>query len=62
MDNLKKRILETVVSVLLVAYGTYGVVVDNFVLPAKGGRTTTLYGYPAWIMYAAFSVSLAIYY
>lgn len=53
MDIKKKRIFEVCASVLLIAYGSYGVVADNFVIPAKGGGTVTLYGYPAWTMYAA---------
>jgi hypothetical protein len=53
MDIKKKRILEVSASAFLIAYGTYGVVADDFVLPARGGGTVTLYGYPAWIMYAA---------
>jgi hypothetical protein len=49
---LKTRIWNIALSVALLVYGTYGVVTDNFVLPAKRG-TLTLYGYPAWVMYGA---------
>jgi len=53
MDIKKKRILEVCASAFLIAYGTYGVIADDFVLPARGGGSVTLYGYPAWTMYAA---------
>lgn len=49
----KKRIINTALSILFLIYGTYGVITDHLILPAKGGKTLTLYGYPAWIMYLA---------
>ncbi len=49
---VKTRLWNVTLSVVLLIYGTYGVVTDNFVLPAKRGALT-LYGYPAWVMYGA---------
>lgn len=49
----KTRGLNVVLSVLLLIYGTYSVLTDHFVLPAKRGQTVTLYGYSAWVLYAA---------
>lgn len=48
----KVRLRNVTLSVTLLIYGTFGVITDNFVLPAKRG-VLTLYGYPAWIMYGA---------
>lgn len=46
------RLLNVILSVILLIYGTFGVITDNFVIPGKRG-VLTLYGYPAWVMYGA---------
>ncbi|MNQ50928.1 hypothetical protein D3C85_648880 [compost metagenome] len=48
----KVRLWNVTLSVVLLAYGTFGVVTDHFVVPGKRG-SIVLYGYPAWIMYGA---------
>lgn len=48
----KVRLLNVMLSVILLIYGTFGVITDNFVIPGKRGELT-LYGYPAWVMYGA---------
>ncbi|OOG48257.1 hypothetical protein B0B52_00695 [Polaromonas sp. A23] len=46
-----KRSVIFLLAVLLVAYGTYGVITDTLVLPAKGGGTFGFHGYPGWVCY-----------
>ncbi|MFJ7809595.1 hypothetical protein ACIQYQ_02085 [Pseudomonas asiatica] len=48
----KVRLRNVTLSVILLIYGTFGVITNNFVLPAKRG-VLTLYGYPAWVMYGS---------
>jgi hypothetical protein len=40
-------------SVLLFAYGTYGVWVNDLYLPVKRSRAVHLHDVPAWVMYGA---------
>ncbi|UMY63758.1 hypothetical protein [Pseudomonas sp. LS.1a] len=48
----KVRLRNTTLSVTFLIYGTFGLITNNFVLPARRG-VLTLYGYPAWVMYGA---------
>lgn len=50
---LPERIWNTVLSLILLAYGTFGVWVNDLYLPGKRSRGVHLHDVPAWIMYAA---------
>lgn len=43
----------TVLSAILLAYGMYGLSVDDLYLPGKRGPGIHLHGFPAWVMFAA---------
>ena len=49
----KERITLTIFSVLLFAYGTYGVWANDLYIPGKRSRGIHLHDVPAWIMYGA---------
>jgi hypothetical protein len=49
----KERLQYTVFSILLFAYGTYGVWVNDLYIPGKRSRGIHLHDVPAWIMYGA---------
>ncbi len=42
-----------VFSILLFAYGSYGIWINDLYLPGKRGRGMHLHDIPAWIMYGA---------
>lgn len=48
-----ERIANTVFSILLFAYGSYGVWVNDLYIPGKRSRGVHLHDVPAWIMYGA---------
>ncbi|MDD5329342.1 MAG: hypothetical protein PHX38_05005 [Sulfuricella sp.] len=48
-----ERAQRTVFSILLFAYGTYGVWVNDLYIPGKRSRGIHLHDVPAWIMYGA---------
>jgi 4-hydroxybenzoate polyprenyltransferase len=48
-----ERMQSIVFSILLFAYGTYGVWVNDLYLPGKRSRGIHLHDVPAWIMYGA---------
>lgn len=50
---VKERITLSIFSVLLFAYGTYGVWVNDLYIPGKRSRGIHLHDVPAWIMYGA---------
>ena len=62
LGSKKSQIFNSIVATTLLIYGTYGVVTNHFVLPARGGESLVLYGYPAWIMYAAFMCAAVNFY
>jgi TRAP-type C4-dicarboxylate transport system permease small subunit len=47
----QKRIWNTVFSLFLFAYGSYGVWVNDLYIPGKRSRGIHLHDVPAWIMY-----------
>jgi Zn-finger nucleic acid-binding protein len=49
----KKRKLNSIFSVFLFLYGSYGVYVNNLVIPIGRKRGIHLHDVPAWIMYGA---------
>ncbi len=51
---LSERILNTVSAVFLLAYGTYGIYVNDLYIPGKRSKGVHLHDVPAWIMYGAF--------
>jgi TRAP-type C4-dicarboxylate transport system permease small subunit len=48
-----ERLKNIVFSILLFAYGTYGVWVNDLYIPGKRSRGVHLHDVPAWIMYGA---------
>ena len=48
-----ERIRHIVFSILLFAYGSYGVYVNDLYLPGKRSKGIHLHDVPAWIMYGA---------
>lgn len=61
---LKERITNCVLAVLLIAYGSYGIYMDDIYLPGKRTAGVHLHGIPVWLMYGAIlsaaSVMLAL--
>jgi hypothetical protein len=51
---LKKRLLNSFFSVALIAYGTFGLTIDDLYIPGKRGNGIHLHGQSAWLMYGAF--------
>lgn len=49
----EERRANIIFSVLLFAYGSYGVWVNDLYIPGKRSRGVHLHDVPAWIMYAA---------
>jgi TRAP-type C4-dicarboxylate transport system permease small subunit len=49
----EERRTNIIFSVLLFAYGSYGVWVNDLYIPGKRSRGVHLHDVPAWIMYAA---------
>lgn len=47
------RGLKVVFLIALVVYGSYGILTNNLVLPAKGGGVVAFHGYPAWVIYVS---------
>ena len=55
MWNLNKPVVYLIVSILLVIYGTYGILTDNFVIPNLSSRKALhLHGFSAWGLYFGF--------
>lgn len=48
-----ERITNTIFSILLFAYGTYGVLVNDLYIPGRRSKGVHLHDVPAWIMYGA---------
>jgi hypothetical protein len=48
-----ERMQNAAFSILLFAYGTYGVWVNDLYIPGKRSRGVHLHDVPAWIMYGA---------
>lgn len=51
------RILNVVLSTILLIYGGFGVWADDLFLPGRATSGVHLHGEPAWIMYAAMIVA-----
>ncbi len=47
------RVTYIVLSAILLAYGTFGIYVDDVYIPGSRSRGIHLHGEPAWIMYGA---------
>lgn len=47
------RVLYIVVSVALIAYGIFGLWIDDIFIPGKRGTGVHLHGLAAWLMFAA---------
>jgi hypothetical protein len=52
--SLKERLINVAAAVFLLAYGTYGVYVNDLFIPGKRSKGIHLHDVPAWIMYGAF--------
>ncbi|AMM51426.1 hypothetical protein TH61_09905 [Rufibacter sp. DG15C] len=50
----EERGINIVLSLALLIYGTYGIVNNDFYIPARFTKGMSLTGVSAWIMYAAF--------
>lgn len=55
-----ERIQCVIFSVLLFAYGSYGVWVNDLYLPGKRSRGIHLHDVPAWVMYGAMLCACAV--
>jgi hypothetical protein len=51
---LKERVGHSILAVLLLAYGAYGLRNDDLYIPGKRSRGVHLHGAAAWVMYGAF--------
>ena len=49
----KERITNTLFSLGLFTYGSYGLWLNDLYVPGKRGRGVHLHGVPAWVMYGA---------
>ncbi|HEY8157207.1 MAG TPA: hypothetical protein VIF10_00760 [Methylobacter sp.] len=49
----KERMQNIIFSILLFAYGTYGVQINDLYIPGKRSKGIHLHDVPAWIMYGA---------
>lgn len=59
--NLGERVMNTLLALALLAYGAYGLFVDDLYLPGRRSRSGVhLHGTPAWIMYGAFICAAAV--
>jgi hypothetical protein len=54
-----ERILNVVLSLLLLFYGTAGVMADDLYIPGKHRPGIHFHGEPAWIIYGAFLFAIA---
>jgi hypothetical protein len=50
----EERVTNTLFSILLLAYGTYGIWVNDLYIPGRRSRGIHLQDVPAWVMYGAF--------
>jgi hypothetical protein len=48
-----ERVWNTILSLALVGYGTFGVLIDDIFLPGKRSRGMHFHGTAAWLLYAA---------
>lgn len=51
---IKQRAINTLSSAFLLAYGGYGIWVNDFYIPGKRSKGLHLHDVPAWVMYGAF--------
>ena len=51
---LAERVINTILSLILLAWGTYGIINNDFYIPARFTKGMSLSGVSAWIMYASF--------
>ncbi len=50
----KERVTNILFSIFLLAYGSYGLWINDLYTPGKGGKGVHLHDVPAWVMYGAF--------
>jgi hypothetical protein len=55
-----ERALHVLFSLLLFAYGSYGLWVDDLYIPGKRSRGIHLHDVPAWVMYGAMICACAV--
>jgi hypothetical protein len=53
------RLTNVALSAILLGYGTYGLYINDILIPARRGGGTHLSGTSAWIMYVAFLCAIA---
>lgn len=56
---LKRRVVNTLKSIGLITYGTFGVSVGMIIITGKSGSAAKFTGVPMWIMYAAMLLASA---
>jgi hypothetical protein len=56
---LGERIIYIILSSIMLAYGTFGVIIDDLYIPGKRRPGFHFHGVPAWIMYGAFLCGVA---
>jgi hypothetical protein len=49
-----ERITNTLFSIILLLYGSYGIWVNDLYIPGKRSKGIHLHDIPAWVMYGAF--------
>jgi len=50
----RERIQSFLFSLVLIIYGSIGIIFDDLYIPGKASPGMHLHGFPCWIMYAAF--------
>jgi hypothetical protein len=58
--SLRERLTNSFLAAVLIAYGTFGVFLDDLYIPGKRGRGIHLHGTSAWLMYAALVCAAAV--
>jgi hypothetical protein len=58
--SLRERLTNTFLSAALLAYGTFGIYIDDLYIPGKRGRGLHFHGTSAWLMYAALVCAAAV--
>lgn len=58
--SVRERITNTLLATALLAYGAFGIYIDDLYIPGKQSRGVHLHGTSAWLMYAAFVCAAAV--
>jgi hypothetical protein len=58
--SVGERVRNTLLALALLAYGSWGVYVNDLYVPGKRGKGIHFHGYPAWAMFAALVCAAAV--